>query len=276
MYEDILYEVKDPVAVITFNRPESLNAASDRMLAELRHAVAAAEDDKRVVGIIITGAGRGFCSGRDVSGMGGGRGRSRPEGDGSLPAEPGDPWVGQDYQKSFTYLATVRKPVIAAVNGPCAGLGFVIAMMCDMRFIADNAFYMTAFSQRGLVAEHGLSWLLPRLIGLSRALEILWTSRRVKADEAERIGLADRVVEADKLLDECAAFIQSMAETVAPYSLQVMKGQLYRHLTTDYGTALEESWQAMADASAGPDVKEGVASFREKRPPDFGRVGKSN
>ncbi len=276
MYDDIIYEVNDPVAVIRFNRPDKLNAASDKMLAELQHAVAAAEDDARVVGIIITGEGRAFCSGRDISGMGGGRGRSRPEGDGSLPASPGDPWVGEDYQRTFTYLATVKKPVLAATNGPCAGLGFVIAMMCDLRFMSEDAFLMTAFAQRGLVAEHGLSWLMPRIMGLSTALEILWTSRRVKADEAHRLGLADKVFSADELLEGATEFVTTLSKTVSPYSLQVMKGLMYRHLQKDFGTALEESWDAMVEASAGPDVKEGVTSFREKRPPNFPRIGRTD
>lgn len=273
MYDHIEYEVNDPSAIIWLNRPDTLNAATDLMLAELRHAIAAAEDDPRVVGIIVTGKGRGFCSGRDISDVGGKGGRSKPEGDGSLPVEFGDPDIGPDYGRTYTYMATVKKPVIAAVNGPAAGLGFVIAMMCDMRFMANEAFLMSAFPQRGLVAEHGISWLLPRLIGSARALEMMWSSRKVRGPEAVQMGLAEKAVPLDDLIAEATGFVQGLADSVAPSALHVIKRQVYRHLQMGFGEALDESWDDMAAAGAGADFKEGIAAFREKRKDQFSRIG---
>ena len=273
MYEDINYIVEDPVAIIEFNREDRLNAASDKMLAEMRHACAQAENDPKVVGIIITGKGRGFCAGRDVV-KGGNSGPSRPEGDGSLPVELGDPDVGAGYARSYAYLATLRKPVIAAVNGPCVGLGFVIAMMCDMRYVAEEAYFMSAFGQRGLVAENGIGWMLPRVVGVGRAMEILWSSRKVRGEEAAQLGLAEKCVPADQLVDEAKAFIKMLADTIAPSSLATMKKQMYRSLEQDFGTAFDESRAALDVARSGPDVAEGMTSFREKRAPNFKRIGK--
>src|SRR5690606_33805799 len=157
MYQDILYRVDDPVAVITMNRPDALNAFTVRMLEELRHALAQAEKDERVVGIVLTGAGRGFCAGMDINAldsMSGGGGRSS-EDLSALQASPGDPDMGPDFQVTYGYLLSVRKPIIAAVNGACAGLGFVYALLSDLRFVDRTAKFTTAFSQRGLIAEHG-------------------------------------------------------------------------------------------------------------------------
>ena len=179
VYRDILYSVDDPVAVITMNRPDNLNAFTVRMLAEIRHALAAAERDERVVGIILTGQGRGFCAGMDMNALdqmsSGGR---AAEDLSALDATPGDPDMGENFKTTYGYLLAIRKPLIAAVNGACAGLGFCFAMLCDMRFVDRNARFSTAFSQRGLVAEHGASWILPRVVGPSRALDLLWSARK--------------------------------------------------------------------------------------------------
>ncbi len=169
MYQEIALAIDEPVATITLNRPEKLNALTARMLLELKHALAVAERDERVVGIVLTGAGRGFCAGVDMGELQ----RIQAAGDiGAMQArtefddaQPGDPGMGPDYTRGLTYLLTVRKPVIAAVNGPCAGMGFSLALFCDLRFAAEEAVFITAYAQRGLVAEHGTSWLLPRLLG---------------------------------------------------------------------------------------------------------------
>ena len=164
MYRDITYTVQDPVAVITMNRPDALNAFTTRMLAEIRHALAAAEDDERVVGIVLTGAGRGFCAGMDMNALNSmSSGQSQSEDLSALAAHPGDDSLGENFQTAFGFMLAIRKPLIAAVNGACAGLGFVYALLCDMRFVAPEAKFTTAFAQRGLIAEHGSSWLLPRL-----------------------------------------------------------------------------------------------------------------
>ncbi len=274
MYEQITYAVDEPVATITLNRPEALNALTARMMAEIRHALAEAEKDERVVGIVMTGAGRGFCAGMDMnaldsmsSGEGGG-----PEDLSHLKANPGDPDMGENFQVTYSYLLSLRKPLIAAVNGASAGLGMVFAMLCDMRFMADNAKFVTAFAQRGLVAEHGISWILPRLIGPSRALDLLWSGRGVGAEEALRIGLADRMVPAGEAASQAADYIRDIASRSAPLSLKVMKQQVYMHLNMQLGDAMKDTNRLMDESLKRDDFREGVRSFLEKRPPNFQRV----
>ena len=200
MYNEILYDVKEPVATITFNRPDKLNAFTYTMLDEVRHALAQAEQDDRVIGIIITGSGRGFSAGMDMQSLGetaaAGQTVSGPP---KLESDPGDKRMGPEFDVGYGFLLSIRKPILAAVNGPCAGLGFSIAMFCDLRFASEKAMFTTSFAQRGLVAEHGVSWILPRLIGSARALDILWSSRKVDSAEAERLGLVSRVVAPEQL-----------------------------------------------------------------------------
>jgi enoyl-CoA hydratase/carnithine racemase len=276
MYEDIRYDVDEPVATITLDRPDKLNAFTYRMLAEIRHALAAAEADARVVGIVLTGAGRGFSAGMEAESLqadadAGATGRSAlPE---ALRADPGDKSMGDDFQVTFGYLLSIRKPLVAAVNGPCAGLAFAIAALCDLRFVAEDAVFRTAFSQRGLIAEHGTSWILPRLLGPSRALDLLWHPRKVTSREAQEIGLANRVVPGDQLLAEARAYIEELAASSSPTSIMLIKQQVYRALAQPLGEAMHEANRLMDESIARPDFKEGVASFVERRPPKFGRVG---
>jgi enoyl-CoA hydratase/carnithine racemase len=275
MYQDILYEVADPVAVITMNRPEALNALTGRMMAEMRHAFAAAERDPAVVGMVLTGAGRGFCAGADMQGLNatasGERGAAEDLSD--LAADPGDPEMGSNFQVTFSYLLSLRKPLIAAVNGPCAGLGFVFACLADMRFVERQAKFTTAFSQRGLIAEHGSSWLLPRLIGAGKALDLLWSARKFTGEEAKELGLAERLVEQGESLQTAIDYIKELASVVSPTSLKVIKAQVYRHLNMELGEAMTESNEWMAESLVREDFKEGVSSFMEKRPPRFKRLG---
>ncbi|MDX1580006.1 MAG: enoyl-CoA hydratase-related protein [Alphaproteobacteria bacterium] len=276
MYEDLKYEVDGPTAVITFNRPDKLNALTRRMLAEMKHAIAQAESDENVIGIVITGEGRGFTAGMDMQalsdlGAAGGTG-NRKDPDWGLKADPGDPAMGENFAQYYSYFMSVRKPIIGAINGPCAGLGFVIAMLCDIRFVAKEAVMTGAFSQRGLVAEYGISWLLPRLIGVSKTLDLLWTSKKISGEEAVKMGLADYLATADTVLDEAKAYIEDLAETAAPYSIMMMKRQVYRHLNMELGPALEETSEWIAESTARDDFKEGVNAYLEKRPPQFSRV----
>ncbi len=279
MYDEILYDVKDPVATIQFNRPDRLNAFTYRTLEEFRHALAEAEADDRVVGIVISGSGRGFSAGMDMDSLAntaaGGSGDIAQESRPSLEAAPGDESMGADFQVTWGYLLSIRKPLVAAVNGPCAGLGFVIAMLCDMRFASEKARFTTSFSQRGLVAEHGISWVLPRLIGSSRALDLLWSARKFDADEAERLGVVDRVVAPERLLPEAQGYIENLAENCSPTAIMLIKQQVYRHLMQPLGPAMEESNRLMAESLKRADFKEGVESFVDKRLPRFGRIGSS-
>ena len=275
MYRELIYEVNDPIATITLNRPERLNALTGRLLDEIKHAVAAAEADERVVGIILTGAGRGFSAGADMQGLKStAEGASRADED-RLESAPGDPALGPDFAITYSYLLAVRKPLIAAINGPCAGLGFVIAMLCDMRFASETAIFTTAFANRGLIAEHGISWILPRLIGPSRALDLLWSGRRFDAAEAADLGVVNRVIAPDDLLAETEAYIKDLATRSAPTSLMIMKQQVYKHLMVSLGDAMEESNSLMEESLGRQDFKEGVDSYLEKRPPKFGRIAAS-
>ena len=274
-YQDIEYQVEDPVAVITLNRPDRLNAMTIRMLAEIRHASAAAEADPRVVGIILTGAGRGFCAGMDLAALDeiSASGEVSREAPPALAADPGDPAMGEDFTGVYQYFLKLRKPVVAAVNGACAGLGFCFALLCDLRFVDRNAKFSTAFSQRGLVAEHGASWLLPRLIGPSKALDLLWSARRFDGVEAERLGLADRLCEPGTTVSAAREYLAGLAANVSPTSIMVIKQQVYRQLMMPLGPAMTETNQAMDDSLKRGDFREGVRSFLEQRPPVFPRLG---
>ena len=277
MYEEIIYSVENPVAIITMNRPEALNALTGRMMAEIRHALAAAEADPEVVGIVLTGAGRGFCAGADIGGLdataSGEAGNAEPEDLSALKADPGDPDMGENFRVTYTYILSVQKPVIAAINGPCAGLGFCYALLCDMRFAERQAKFTTAFSQRGLIAEHASSWLLPRLIGPGKALDLLWSARKFLADEAYELGVVERVVETGESVDAAKAYIRELAAVASPTSFKIIKAQVYRHLNMELGEAMKESNALMAESLEREDFKEGVRSFIEKRPPEFKRIG---
>lgn len=273
MYEEIDYSVEGAAAIITMNRPEALNAFTGRMLAEIKHALAAAERDPAAVGIVLTGAGRGFCAGMDMNALnqmssGGGGGEDLS----ALSASPGDPQMGENFQVTYSYLLSVRKPLIAAINGACAGLGMVFALLCDMRFVERQAKFTTAFSQRGLVAEHGISWILPRLIGPSRALDLLWSARKFDGEEAARLGIVDRLVDPGESLASARDFIEDLAAHCAPKSLMVMKQQVYRHLNMPLGESMQETNRLMAESLKRTDFREGVRSFIEKRPPEFDRL----
>ncbi len=273
IYEQIRYEVIDPVAMITLDRPQALNAWTQRMAAEVKHAVACAEADPDAVAIVITGAGRGFCAGADLKVL---RGISDGEREPAMPAEldadPGDPAVGDDFRGTYTYLMSVRKPVIAAINGPVAGMAVPIALCCDLRFASDRAVFTLAFSKRGLVAEWGSAWILPRLVGPAHALDLLFSSRRVDAEEACRIGLVNRVVPHDELLPAVRKYVADLAAECSPGSLRIMKRQVYQQLTRELGPSELEAIRLMKESFERPDFKEGVVSFIEKRPPRFGRV----
>ena len=275
MYDEINYAVNGPSAVITLNRPDALNAFTNRMLEEFKHALGQAEQDREVVGIVLTGAGRGFCAGMDINSLSSQASGSRSSQGGqrsTLEADPGDKSMGENFTSAFTYIMTIRKPIIAAVNGACAGLGMSIALLCDLRFGSENTRFVTAFSQRGLIAEHGQSWILPRLIGPGRALDLLWSSRRLGVEEAKELGLIDRVLPHDELLNGALEYIADLAANCSPTSLMVMKQQIYRHLNMPLGEAMRETNQLMAESLARDDFREGVRSYIEKRPPTFSRI----
>jgi len=275
MYEEIIYEVEEPVATITINRPARLNALTARTQVEIKHAMIAAERDERAVGIILTGAGRAFSAGADMRSLAEIAERRAVDQDDTLAhleAESRGREVDPEFRVTWSFIPSLKKPVIAAVNGPCAGMSTAIATMCDLRFASDSAVFTTSFSQRGLVAEHGLSWILPRLIGPAKALDLLWSARRVDAQEAERLGLVDRVVPDDELLPTTRGYIEDLARNSSPASIMIMKRQVYLHLMKPLHEAMEDTNRLMAESLTGDDFREGVASFVEKRAPAFPRV----
>lgn len=273
-YEQIIYEVDDPVATIKLNRPAQLNAWTNRMAAELKHAVAEAEADERVVVIVLTGEGRGFCAGADLRGL-----QAIGEGDrgsedalSDFAASPGDPDMDESFHGAYSYLMSVRKPIVAAVNGPCAGMAVPISLCCDIRFASDKAVFTTAFSQRGLIAEWGISWTLSRLVGPAHAMDLILSARKVDAAEAERIGLVNKVLPHDELLPHTLDYAREMATMCSPTSMAIMKRQIYQDLTETLAHANKESFDLMVESFDRPDFKEGVSSFMEKRSPKFGRI----
>jgi len=274
MYSQILYEVADPVATITLNRPEKLNAFTELMGREIKHALARAEADSRVVAMVLTGAGRGFCAGADMQLLSSlaSSGTFQASDEPALHADPGDPSMTA-FRGNYSYFPSLAKPVIAAINGPCAGMAVPIALFCDMRFASDRATFITAFSRRGLIAEWGISWILPRLVGAGRALDLLFSSRTVDAAEAERIGLVNRVVPHEELLASTRAYVEELARHCSPTSIKVMKSEVYRHLTESLDRAEADALGLMAESLQRSDFAEGVSAFLEKRAPRFARVG---
>lgn len=273
-YEDILYAVDGGVAVIKLNRPEKLNAWRGEMERELRAAMREAGADPAVRVIVLTGAGRGFCAGADMNGLQStvAAGQSR-SGIAPTPAasgpEPFDATSRDDYQRQYAYFPAVPKPIIAAVNGACAGLGMVMALYADMRFASDSAVFTTAFSRRGLIAEHGISWLLPRLVGMAHAADLLFSARKVRAPEALAMGLVSRVIPLADFEAEVMHYARMLATEVSPRSLGEIKREIWAAQFQGLGEAIDAANADMQGSFVSEDFKEGVAHFVEKRAPAF-------
>jgi enoyl-CoA hydratase/carnithine racemase len=275
-YDQILYDVTDRVATITLNRPEKLNAWTMRMGAEVRHAMVHADRDDGVRVIIVTGAGKGYCAGADMNMLQGLQtGGSAGDGDEEVDADDGSLRVEFDaslpaaFRGEYSYPLGLHKPVIAAVNGIAVGLGLSYMLYYDIRIASERARFGTIFSRRGLVAEHGSAWLLPKLIGMHNACDLLYSGRIVNADEAQRMGLINRVVAHDALLSTVRDVATEMATLCSPRSIRLMKQQLYGDLFVDLGASIHEADTEMVASFTTADFKEGVASFVQRRPPQF-------
>ncbi len=274
-YEQILYEKSDAIATVTLNRPERLNAWTMRMGHEVRHAFRQADKDDDVRVIIITGAGKGYCAGADMDMLQGFQGDdagATPERDAGPPAEDDDgddPSVPEVFRGPYSYPMGLRKPVIAAINGVAVGLGLSYTLYYDLRIASDRARFGTIFARRGLVAEHGSAWLLPRLIGMHNACDLLFSGRLINADEALRLGLINRVVPHEALLPTVRELAGEIATHCSPRSIRIMKRQLYGDLFADLGASMNEADREMVASFATEDFREGVASFVERRPPRF-------
>jgi len=180
--------------------------------------------------------------------------------------------MGPGFQGPYAYLLSVRKPVIAAINGPVAGLGLAIALFADLRFASEKAVFTTAFSRRGLIAEWGIGWTLPRLVGPAHALDLLFSGRRIDAEAASRIGLVNRVLPHEELLRFVRGYVEELAANASPASMAVMKRQVWSRVSSELGPALEESIRLMVESFGRDDFREGVQSYLEKRAPRFKRV----
>ncbi|MCR9195219.1 MAG: enoyl-CoA hydratase [Hyphomonas sp.] len=271
-YEDILTHLEDGILTITLNRPDKLNAWTGTMESECRAAITQAGHDDAVRCIIITGAGRGFCAGADMDGL---QEIGDEAEDGRVPEPPArtSATYTEDlealYPGRFGYLYRCDKPIIAAINGPCAGIGLIFTLYADFRFADQSAKFTTAFAQRGLIAEHGIAWLLPRLIGEAHALDLLFTARVFRGDEAERIGLVNRALPSNELMPHVIETATHLAKNVSPRSLAIMKRQIRESYTQSFARSLDLANFEMEQSFASFDFKEGVDSFVEKRPAKF-------
>lgn len=273
------YSIADGVGLVTLNRPDRLNAWTVRMEAEYRFVLEEADRDPAVRVIVVTGAGRGFCAGADYRALdqlaGGAEYGAVPGRDDTVTDDAGTPdlrpptAVRPDFAHIHTWPLGLSKPVIAAVNGPAAGVGFVVMCFADIRFAAAGAKLTTSFARLGLPAEHGVSWILPRLIGAGRAADLLFSSRIVLAEEAAEMGLVSRVVAPDRLLSETLDYARRMAEECSPSSLRALKRQLWADVLGDLATAAHASVDDMLLMIREPDFAEGVAAFQARRPPRF-------
>jgi enoyl-CoA hydratase/carnithine racemase len=254
----VLIDVKGSVALLTLNRPDRLNAWTAEMQVRLFDLLEGCSTDEQVRAIVVSGAGRGFCAGADMENLQ------------SLSADRDQVQPSSNHdRRPMTFPRTIPKPIIAAINGPCAGLGFSFALMCDLRFAAEDAKLTTAFARRGLVAEHGCSWILPRLIGTGRALDLLLSGRVVTGSEAADMGVVNRALPADRVVEEALEYARTLATHSSPASMAAIKRQVYEDRERGLEEALAEANKLMFESFSRPDFAEGVQSFTERRPPQF-------
>lgn len=254
------------VGVVAMNRPDKLNALTKVMEAELRSAMEELDRDPGVRVVVLTGKGKGFCAGMDMNEL-----EVLPPGDIRAAdwMRPFDMNRRADYQTRYGYFPGMAKPMISAVNGAAAGLGLVFALYSDLRFASEAAVFSTAFAKRGLIAEHGIAWILPRVVGPGHAADLLLSSRKVTASEALAMGLVNRVYPADRLLEETLAYAGDLAANVSPRSLRVIKRQLWEAPYQTLAQATQLANDEMYRSLQSEDFKEGVAHFLERRPARF-------
>ncbi len=245
--------------VITLSRPERMNAWTPTMETMYFDALTEAAADDSVRAIVLTGAGRGFCAGADMDDL-------------SEIGANGEITEGRVQARKKTFPLSISKPLIAAINGPCAGLGFVQAMMCDVRFAAKGAKMATSFSKIGLIAEHGISWLLPKIVGVSYSLDLLMSGRVITAEDAHAIGLVNYLSTRESVLDDALKYADTLSRTASPRAMAVIKKQVYAHLLKDLDAALADSDELMHQAISNKEMAEGVAAFGERREPNYAGI----
>ena len=261
-YETIIYEKREHVAVLTLNKPDRLNAIGSELRRDVHACVKEAHKDDEVRALIITGAGRGFCSGADLSNT---TGVPPPIGDSQNARLDEEGWVGR-WAKLFHEF---DKPVIAAVNGIAAGAGMSTALAADLRIGSEHARFKTVFIERSLSPDSGMSYFLPRIIGYARAADLIFTSRTVDAEEAYRLGLLDRLVKHEELIEEAVRFAGEMTQW-PPLALRVSKRVLQNNFGSELDAALKYEMAGLGFARrASNDAREALLAFREKRKPRY-------
>jgi enoyl-CoA hydratase/carnithine racemase len=259
--DPVLYELRDSgVAVLTLNRPERMNGWGGGLAAKFYALLDAAEADPKVRAIVVTGNGRAFCVGADMGDLSSME-KASTNGETDITTMAGE--------RHPHFVATLRKPVIAAINGACAGIGLTQALMCDVRFAAAGAKFTTSFARRGLIAEYGISWILPRVVGWGVAMDLLLSGRVFLAEEAAALGLVNEVVAPDELLSRAIGYAEDIAENCAPSSLAVIKQQVYADTMRDVFEASDHAEKLMHESMQRPDFIEGITAFFEKRTPNF-------
>ena len=262
---EIIVDTQDRIATITLNRPQQLNAWTDVMAEEVFGAMSAASVDEEVRVIILTGAGRAFCAGGDITGFKSSNPRQLLD---KLPRAY-DFSRRPDYQSRAAYFPSIQKPIIAMLNGATAGLGLVHALFCDLRFAADDAALTTAFSRIGLASEYGMGWILQRIVGHANALDLLLSARKVRGAEALRLGLVNQVYPTAELKAATYAYARELADLVSPRSSRVMKQQLWELPFQTLHEAVLADSDEMLRANVSEDFAEGKRAFMEKRTPRF-------
>jgi enoyl-CoA hydratase/carnithine racemase len=266
------YDVANGIGTITLSRPERMNAWTGRMHAEYRALLVRADEDVSVRAIVVTGAGRGFCVGGDSQAL---QGHAQRGGyDPGTPKDMAEPGLAGDavFQASFAYHFALRKPIVAAINGPAAGVGLALACFTDLRFAVPGAKLTTAHGKLNLPAEYGLSWILPRVMGLTRANDLLLTSRVFSTDEGHALGLINGLFSPEVLLDSVYDYVERMIATVSPNALRQTRWQIYRDLHRGAAAAVEDSERLIEEMMTEQDYAEGVAAFLEKRSPRWGAL----
>ena len=258
-FSEIIYEKGDRVATITFNRPDSLNAFTPTLGLELKTAMQDADGDNSIGAIVVTGAGRAFCSGFDVK-VGAAANKALRSGEQRAYSEIHDNWH---------YMLAMGTPIIGAIKGPCVFMGFTMTLFFDFRILGESARYGLGFSQKGLALEQGAAWILPRLVGIPRALDLAITGRYIAPQEALQIGLANRVVPDAQLLTVAHEFARDLASTTAPTAVAQAKRAVYKHLSTDFDAAYKASCEEAMKQNQTEDFREARRAMAEKRPPRF-------
>ncbi len=250
----ILAESRSGVGILTLNRPDKLNAWTPQMGVLYFDLLEKMAKDPEIRAILVTGKGRGFCAGADVNHL-----SDTADAGGMKRVNPRDYW----------YPLSIGKPIIAAIHGPCLGVGFQVALTCDLRFIARDAKLGTLFATLGLIAEAGTSWLLPRIVGTAAAMDLLISGRIFDGAEAKEMGLAARVAEKDELFDLAFEYCARLASACAPSSMRTIKEQIYGDLMQGLHPAFERSKKVLAEAYTNAAFAEGIQAFKEKRKPSY-------